>query len=227
MLTQTLPPSPACYAAQWPTFTATVNNTARCFYSANALFFITDLLGHHDIPSFLPSTSPLLTHPAAWGAALLCHMCNNKWASRCFVHACILQGTCCKSLRRTLTRLWTFAEFSKNVYFIFYRRKKCWAFQSLTVVLILWATIRYLPWCKLDLNQQSIWDDIMFWDFVYRYSLILSRCCVFLVFKRLHHSKERSFFDLTSYRNPFNTCLHPRSHHIHITDDYSSGVSLC
>lgn len=46
-------------------------------------------------------------------------------------------------------------------------------------------------------------------------------------FKRLHHSKERSFFDLTSYHNPFNTCLHPRSHHIHITDDYSSGVSLC
>lgn len=123
MLTQTLPPSPACYAAQWPTFTATVNNTARCFYSANALFFITDLLGHHDIPSFLPPTSPLLTHPAAWGAALLYHMRNNKWASRCFVHACILQGTCCKSLRRTLTRLWTFAEFQK-MFILFFTGEK-------------------------------------------------------------------------------------------------------
>ena len=120
MLTQTLPPSPACYAAQCPTFTATVNNTARCFYSANALFFITDLLGHHDIPSFLPPpTSPPLTHPAARGVALLCHMCNNKWALRCFVHARILQGACCKSLRRTPTRLWIFAEFQKIVILIF------------------------------------------------------------------------------------------------------------
>ena len=74
------------------------------------------------LPSFLPPpTSPLLTHPAARGAALLCHMCN-KWASQWFVHACILQGTRCKSL--TPARLWVYAEFQKNVCLIFFLQEK-------------------------------------------------------------------------------------------------------
>lgn len=87
MLIQKLPLSLACYTVQYSTFTAIVNNTMRCFYSANALFFIIDLLGHHDIPSFHlppPCCSPISLYA---GGEQLCHMCN-KCASLYFVHAC-------------------------------------------------------------------------------------------------------------------------------------------
>lgn len=89
MLIQTLPSSPVYYTGQYSTFTAIVNNTMHCYYSANTLFFITDLLGHHDIPSFLPPPTSPPAHPSYYkaGAAQLCHMCN-KCASQYFAHAC-------------------------------------------------------------------------------------------------------------------------------------------
>ncbi len=58
-----------------------------CYYSANTLFFILDLLGHHDIPSSVlppPHCSP---NPLQAGGEQLCHMCN-KCDSQYFVHAC-------------------------------------------------------------------------------------------------------------------------------------------
>lgn len=36
----------------------------HCYYSANTLFFIIDLLGHHDIPSFLPPPTSPPAHPS-------------------------------------------------------------------------------------------------------------------------------------------------------------------
>lgn len=94
MLIQTLPSSPVYYTGQYSTFTAIVNNTMHCYYSANTLFFIIDLLGHHDIPSFLPPPTSPPAHPSYYKQV-------RSTCATCVINVLhstlrmpVLQGTC-------------------------------------------------------------------------------------------------------------------------------------
>lgn len=143
------PPSPAYYTAQYSTFTSTVNNTKHCYYSANMLFFIIDLLGRHDFPSFLPTflpfTSCLPKAQPSCGKQVgngVCHTCN-KCARWYFAHAIC---HCCECVF-LLTLI--------NVPSIFIWSKKPWALKSNLVRDALVVSVMFdipgMPLHELDL----------------------------------------------------------------------------